>query len=344
MSDAPARPVPAITPEMAPFWDAARRHELVVQRCLELRRAPLPRARGVQPLPVARASSGRRVAGPRARLQRRGHAPGEPSRGSRRACRTPWWWSSSRRAPACSRNRRSTASRRRARSRSACRSRSVFEDVTPGGRACPAFRPSPRPGEPRRCRGPRSPLGSRSAPGDDPTVRPAALALAVTQRSVGSAGGLGYIRPMAPRPVPPMPPSTRRNRMLLLVLRHGPRDRPAPRAAPPRAVALLEGAAHVRPREHRLLARSPTCSGAGCSRASAAARFGGQLARQAVAAVVVLAAVSVTVVGIVDLAARRHRRSSASPTGTRHPPHRHAGDAAARGAPLRAAARSCPSR
>jgi uncharacterized OB-fold protein len=35
MSEAPARPVPAITPEMAPFWDAARRHELVVQRCLE---------------------------------------------------------------------------------------------------------------------------------------------------------------------------------------------------------------------------------------------------------------------------------------------------------------------
>ena len=35
MSDAPARPVPAITPEMAPFWDAARRHQLVVQRCLD---------------------------------------------------------------------------------------------------------------------------------------------------------------------------------------------------------------------------------------------------------------------------------------------------------------------
>jgi 3-oxo-4,17-pregnadiene-20-carboxyl-CoA hydratase alpha subunit len=35
MSDAPARPVPAITPEMAPFWDAARRHELVAQRCLD---------------------------------------------------------------------------------------------------------------------------------------------------------------------------------------------------------------------------------------------------------------------------------------------------------------------
>jgi uncharacterized OB-fold protein len=35
MSDAPHRPVPAVTPEMAPFWEAARRHELVVQRCLD---------------------------------------------------------------------------------------------------------------------------------------------------------------------------------------------------------------------------------------------------------------------------------------------------------------------
>jgi uncharacterized OB-fold protein len=30
-----ARPVPAVTPEMAPFWDAARRHELVAQRCID---------------------------------------------------------------------------------------------------------------------------------------------------------------------------------------------------------------------------------------------------------------------------------------------------------------------
>ena len=27
------KPLPEISPEMAPFWDAARRHELVVQRC-----------------------------------------------------------------------------------------------------------------------------------------------------------------------------------------------------------------------------------------------------------------------------------------------------------------------
>lgn len=30
---APAKPIPEITPEMAPFFEAARRHELVVQRC-----------------------------------------------------------------------------------------------------------------------------------------------------------------------------------------------------------------------------------------------------------------------------------------------------------------------
>jgi uncharacterized protein len=35
VSEVPVRPVPAITPEMAPFWDAARRHQLVVQRCLD---------------------------------------------------------------------------------------------------------------------------------------------------------------------------------------------------------------------------------------------------------------------------------------------------------------------
>ena len=29
-----AKPVPEITPEMAPFFEAARRHELVVQRCV----------------------------------------------------------------------------------------------------------------------------------------------------------------------------------------------------------------------------------------------------------------------------------------------------------------------
>ena len=32
MTTAP-RPLPQITPEMGPFWEAARRHELVVQRC-----------------------------------------------------------------------------------------------------------------------------------------------------------------------------------------------------------------------------------------------------------------------------------------------------------------------
>ncbi len=34
MSDAPARPIPVVTPEMAPFWEAAKRQQLVVQRCV----------------------------------------------------------------------------------------------------------------------------------------------------------------------------------------------------------------------------------------------------------------------------------------------------------------------
>jgi hypothetical protein len=41
-TEAPSRPVPAITPEMAPFWEAARRHELVVQRCLDCGRFRFP--------------------------------------------------------------------------------------------------------------------------------------------------------------------------------------------------------------------------------------------------------------------------------------------------------------
>jgi uncharacterized OB-fold protein len=31
--DAVDKPLPQISPEMAPFWEAARRHQLVVQRC-----------------------------------------------------------------------------------------------------------------------------------------------------------------------------------------------------------------------------------------------------------------------------------------------------------------------
>jgi uncharacterized protein len=33
MTDRPAKPLPQVSPEMAPFFEAARRHELVVQRC-----------------------------------------------------------------------------------------------------------------------------------------------------------------------------------------------------------------------------------------------------------------------------------------------------------------------
>ena len=33
MTGSQPKPLPPTTPEMAPFWEAARRHELVVQRC-----------------------------------------------------------------------------------------------------------------------------------------------------------------------------------------------------------------------------------------------------------------------------------------------------------------------
>ena len=33
MTGSQPKPLPPMTPEMAPFWEAARRHELVVQRC-----------------------------------------------------------------------------------------------------------------------------------------------------------------------------------------------------------------------------------------------------------------------------------------------------------------------
>jgi uncharacterized OB-fold protein len=33
-ADKPAKPLPQVSPEMAPFFEAARRHELVVQRCV----------------------------------------------------------------------------------------------------------------------------------------------------------------------------------------------------------------------------------------------------------------------------------------------------------------------
>jgi uncharacterized OB-fold protein len=37
-----AKPLPVVTPEMAPFWEAARRHQLVVQRCAGCGRARFP--------------------------------------------------------------------------------------------------------------------------------------------------------------------------------------------------------------------------------------------------------------------------------------------------------------
>ena len=46
------KPVPAITPEMRPFFDAAKRHELVVQRCTHCGTHRFPGARDLLELPV----------------------------------------------------------------------------------------------------------------------------------------------------------------------------------------------------------------------------------------------------------------------------------------------------
>src|SRR5262245_24563898 len=120
--------------------------------------------------------------------------------------------------------------------------------------------------------------------------------LLLTQGSVGSVRGLGYTRFMAPRPVPHMPPSTRRNQMLMLVFGTG------------LATGLHLGLLHLvlwrswKAPVSFFLASSvfslatyalwrwvfPTLGGRS---------FASRLVRQAVACVVVLAAVSVAVVG-----------------------------------------------
>jgi len=61
-SAAPSRPVPAITPEMAPFWEAARRHELTVQRCLDCGTFRFP-AREVCSSCLSRRAEWQRVSG-----------------------------------------------------------------------------------------------------------------------------------------------------------------------------------------------------------------------------------------------------------------------------------------
>jgi uncharacterized OB-fold protein len=59
---APTRPVPAVTPEMAPFWDAARRHELAAQRCLDCGAFRFP-VREVCSACLSRRAEWRRVSG-----------------------------------------------------------------------------------------------------------------------------------------------------------------------------------------------------------------------------------------------------------------------------------------
>lgn len=59
---AATRPIPAITPEMAPFWDAAHRHELVAQRCVDCGAFRFP-AREVCSRCLSRRVEWRRVSG-----------------------------------------------------------------------------------------------------------------------------------------------------------------------------------------------------------------------------------------------------------------------------------------
>ena len=62
MSDAAPRPVPAVTPDMAPFWDAARRHELAAQCCLDCGAFRFP-AREVCSKCLSRRAEWRRASG-----------------------------------------------------------------------------------------------------------------------------------------------------------------------------------------------------------------------------------------------------------------------------------------
>jgi hypothetical protein len=57
-----AKPLPQITPEMKPFWDAARRHELVVQRCHACRAYRFP-ARDICSRCLSREADWTRVSG-----------------------------------------------------------------------------------------------------------------------------------------------------------------------------------------------------------------------------------------------------------------------------------------
>ena len=128
---------------------------------------------------------------------------------------------------------------------------------------------------------------------------------------MGSAGGLDYTTRMAPRPMLlPMQPSTSRNRMLLLVFGTGVGDRPAPRACCTSTVAPLGGAALLRAGSlvFSLVTYSlwrwvlPRLRGR---------TFAGPAPRQAVASLVVLGVVSVTVVVSPRGAQAASRRSSA---------------------------------
>src|SRR5262245_16155784 len=171
--------------------------------------------------------------------------------------------------------------------------------------------------------------------GRDTTVRPATLALRFDAGQCGQGPGRGLYPTHEPAARashaavdPPESDAAAR-------VRHGPRHRAPPRPAAPRAVAFLEGAADLRARQHHLLARHlrPVALGVPRPRraepaeqAPAPDRRVGDRARRRLGR------------GRrhVHLALRPHR-ALRRPNRTRHHPHDHAGDAAARRPPLHAA-------
>ena len=117
---------PDITPLDAPFWDALRRHELVVQQCDDVRAAAV---RAQRALPQLRLAVGDLDAGQRRRD--RVHVLDRPPRADTRVpgrrARTRSRTSSSPKDRAC---RRAWSTSRPTRSRSACRSRSCSTTST----------------------------------------------------------------------------------------------------------------------------------------------------------------------------------------------------------------------
>ena len=96
-SPRPKRPRPALTQDNRFFFEGAKQHKLLIQRCSRVRDPPPPAPAGLRQLPVVRVGHG---------SPRRAGAPSTASWSTTtprcRRSTTRWWWrwSSSRRAPA----------------------------------------------------------------------------------------------------------------------------------------------------------------------------------------------------------------------------------------------------